>query len=372
MQPDDIATLLSPFTLGSLTLRNRIVMAPLTRSRSSQEGVPPSFAAQYYAQRASAGLIISEATNISPQARGYEYTPGIWTDAQASSWHNVTQAVHEAGGRIFLQLWHTGRLSHPALQPGHALPVSASAIRPEGQAFTADGMKDYVTPRPLETEEVPRVVHDYRHAAANARKAGFDGVEIHAANNYLLDQFIRDSTNRRTDRYGGSVENRLRFPLEVAQAVLTVWEPRQVGIHLSPFAEMPGKAPLDSDVMGTYGALLAALGELNLGYLHMVEGNTQISRDPPAGIDYQTLRRRFRGAYIANNLYTPDMAAQAVRKGDADLISFGRPYLSNPDLVERIRRNAPFNDTAPKETWYGGDAEGYIDFPTIPVPTTVA
>lgn len=372
MQPDDISILLSPFTLGELNLHNRIVMSPLTRSRSDAQGVPPPFAAEYYAQRASAGLIISEATNISPQAKGYEYTPGIWTDAQVASWRNVTQAVHQAGGRIFLQLWHTGRLSHPDVQPGHALPVSASAIKPEGQAFTAEGMKDYLTPRALETEEIPAIVQDYRNAAARARDAGFDGVEIHSANNYLLDQFIRDSINRRTDRYGGSLENRLRFPLEVTRAVLTVWEPQRVGFHLSPFTEMPGKTPLDGDVMGTYGSLLDTLGELGLGYLHMVEGQTQISRDAGPGLDYQALRRRFRGAYIANNLYTPEMAAEAIRSGRADLVAFGRPYLSNPDLVERIRRNVPFNELAPKETWYGGGAKGYTDFPTLPVSTTVA
>ena len=238
----DPTPLLTPVRVGGLALRNRIVMAPLTRSRSNPQGVPPDFAADYYSQRASAGLIVSEATNISAQARGYEYTPGIWTDAQVASWRGVTDAVHRAGGVMVLQLWHTGRLSHPALQVDGALPVSASAIRPEGQAFTAEGMLDYLVPRPLDTDEIPGVVQDYRHAATSARQAGFDGVEIHAANNYLLEQFIRDSTNIRTDAYGGSVANRLRFPLEVAAAVTSVWDAGRVGIRLSPVTTMPSGA----------------------------------------------------------------------------------------------------------------------------------
>ncbi|HQT79038.1 MAG: alkene reductase [Rhodospirillales bacterium 20-64-7] len=368
----DVSTLLSPFKLGDLSLHNRIVMGPLTRSRSNPQGVPPNFAADYYAQRASAGLILSEATNISPQAKGYEYTPGIWSDEQVASWRTVTEAVHQAGGRIFLQLWHTGRMSHPDVQENHALPVSASAIRPEGQAFTADGMKDYVTPRPLETDEIPAIVEDYRKATLNAREAGFDGVEIHAANNYLLDQFVRDSLNKRTDRYGGSVANRLRFPLEVARAVVGAWSPDRVGIRLSPVTEMPGNTPRDSDVMGTYGTFISALSELGLCYLHMVEGTTQTSRDIPAGIDLQALRRRFHGAYMANNRYTPELAAETIRAGDADLVAFGRPYLANPDFVERVRRGGPFAPEPPREAWYGGGAKGYTDWPALPVSTTVS
>jgi N-ethylmaleimide reductase len=357
--------LFSRFALGPIVLRNRIVMAPLTRSRSSTDGVPPDFAAEYYAQRASAGLIVSEATNISPQARGYEYTPGIWTDAQVASWRNVTRAVHEAGGVIVLQLWHTGRLSHPDLQPGGVLPASSSAVKPEGQAFTAQGMKDYLTPRALGADEIPGIVEDYRRAAANARDAGFDGVEIHSANNYLLDQFVRDSVNSRTDAYGGSIANRLRFPLAVARAVTEVWEPGRVGIRLSPVTTMPGNVPLDSDVMATYGAYIAALDELSLGYIHMIEGTAQGHRDYPKTIDLNVLRRRFRGAFIANNGFTPERAVEAVRSRRVDLVSFGRPFLSNPDFVERVRRGGPFAELAPKETWYGGGRKGYADWPGL-------
>ncbi len=361
----DPTPLLTPFDLGALAVRNRIVMAPLTRSRSSTEGVPPPYAADYYAQRASAGLIVSEATNISAQARGYEYTPGIWTNAQVASWRNVTQAVHQAGGVIVLQLWHTGRLSHPDVQPGGVLPVSASAIKPDGQAFTADGMKDYVTPRALGAGEIPAIVEDYRRATLNAREAGFDGVEIHSANNYLLEQFVRDSTNTRTDAYGGSISNRLRFPLAVAEAVVAAWEPKRVGIRLSPTTDQPGGAALDSTTMTTYGAYIAALDALGLAYLHMIEGTTRGAREYPGHIDLQVLRKRFRGAYIANNGFSPELAAEAVRSGKADLVSFGRPFLSNPDFVERVKRGGPFAPEAPKETWYGGGREGYADWPAL-------
>lgn len=364
--PTSTSVLLTPFDLGPLSLRNRIVMAPLTRSRSSKNGVPPAFAADYYAQRASAGLIVSEATNISPQAKGYEYTPGIWSNAQVASWRHVTDAVHQAGGLIVLQLWHTGRLSHPDVQPDGMLPVSASAIKPDGQAFTADGMKDYVTPRALAIHEIEAIVDDYGKATANAREAGFDGVEIHSANNYLLEQFIRDSTNTRTDEYGGTIGNRLRFPLAVARAVIAAWEPGRVGIRLSPATDQPGGSALDSTLMTTYGTYISALDQLGLAYLHMIEGTTRGPRDAPDGVDLLALRKRFRGPFIANNGFTPELAAEAVRNGQADLISFGRPFLANPDFVERIRRGGPFAPEAPKETWYGGGSEGYSDWPSLP------
>ena len=353
--------LFQPYSLDDLKLKNRIVMAPLTRSRSSDAGVPPDFAADYYAQRASAGLIVSEATNISPQARGYALTPGIWSPEQAEAWRHVTRAVHAQDGRMFLQLWHTGRISHPSLHDG-ALPVAPSAIKPKGQAFTNQGLQDHVTPRALETDEIPAIVADYRHAAQCAKDAGFDGVEIHSANNYLLEQFIRDSTNHRTDRYGGSVENRLRFPLEVVAAVTEVWGGgNRVGIRISPGTTMPGEAPLDSDPMGTYGAYIDALSGFKLVYVHDIEGVTQMNRDPN-GIDYPALRKRFSGAYVANNNYTPDLAEQTLKDGNADLISFGRPFIANPDLVERLHAGAPLAD-APKQYWYGGNATGYSDWP---------
>lgn len=361
MISDGSSPVLTPFRLGDMHLPNRVVMSPLTRSRSNDEGVPPDFAADYYAQRADAGLIISEATNISAQARGYAFTPGIWTSTQVKSWQNVTQAVHKRGGHMFLQLWHTGRISHPDLQRG-ALPVAPSAIKPTGQAFTNDGLKEHVTPRALETDEIPAIVQDYRHAAQCAKDAGFDGVEIHSANNYLLEQFIRDTTNHRTDEYGGSVENRLRFPLAVVQAVTDVWGGGgRVGIRISPATTMPGETPLDSDPMTTYGAYVDALSAAGLLYLHDIEGVTQLSRDP-SGVDFLALRKRFAGAYIANNQYTLKLAEETLAAGKADMFSFGRPFLANPDLVTRMRTGAPLAE-APKEYWYGGGSVGYSDWP---------
>ncbi len=359
---------LQPYTLGDLKLKNRVVMAPLTRSRSSTEGVPPAYAADYYAQRANAGLIVTEATNISPQGVGYAYTPGIWSDAQVEAWSKVTQAVHRNDGRIVMQLWHTGRISHPDVQPGGQLPVSASALKPEGQAFTEKGMQDHVVPRALETDEIPGIVEDYRRAAANAKRAGFDGVEVHSANNYLLEQFVRDSTNKRTDRYGGSVENRLRFPLEAVRAVVDAWGGAgRVGIRLSPATTQPGGTPLDSTTHATYGAYVDALSTLGLLYIHTIEGVTQQTRDVPEGIDFADLRRRFSGAYMANNQLTLGLCEKELEEGRADLFSFGRPYIANPDLVYRLAEDGPLAE-APKATWYGGDSHGYSDWPGMKGP----
>jgi N-ethylmaleimide reductase len=354
---------LQPVAIGGLQLKNRIVMAPMTRSRSDDQGVPPAYAAEYYAQRADAGLIITEATNISAQARGYPRTPGIWSTAQVAAWREVTNAVHRRGGKIFLQLWHTGRMSHPDMLHG-ALPVAPSAIKPEGQIRVHEGMKEFVTPRALETEEIPAIVEDYRRAAENAMRAEFDGIEIHSANNYLLEQFIRDSTNRRTDRYGNTLENRLRFPLDVVKAVVGVWGADRVGIRISPVTTVPGNTPLDSDTMATFGSYVDALSQLGLLYLHDIEGVTQLSRGASDGTDFEQLRRRFKGAYIANNQYTLAMAEAALAAGDADLFSIGRPFIANPDLIERLRNGAPLAE-APKEYWYGGDANGYSNWPTM-------
>lgn len=366
----DGSPLFQPFALGPLSLPNRVVMAPLTRSRSSEAGIVPEYAAAYYAQRAGAGLIVSEATNISAQARGYAKTPGIWTGEQVEAWRRVTHAVHSAGGRMVLQLWHTGRISHPDLHGG-ALPVAPSALKPEGQAFTNEGMKDHVVPRALETEEIPAIVADYGHAAKCARDAGFDGVEVHSANNYLLEQFIRDSTNQRTDRYGGSVENRLRFPLAAVAAVVDAWGGgERVGIRISPGTTQPGGAKVDSDPMGTYGAYLDALNGFGLMYVHDIEGTTQMGRTTE-GVDFPALRRRFRGAYIANNGYDRALADKVVGEGGADLISFGRPFIANPDLVDRLRHGAPLAE-APKQYWYGGDATGYSDWPGMEGPVRTA
>jgi len=362
--PDPSASpVLQPVTIADLKLKNRIVMAPLTRSRSTDEGVPPVFAADYYGQRADAGLIITEATNISAQARGYAMTPGIWSDAQVAAWRPIVEAVHRRGGTIFLQLWHTGRISHPDLHGGE-LPVAPSAIAAEGQAFTNEGLKDFVTPRALETDEIPGIVEDYRHAAAQAKAAGFDGVEVHAANNYLLEQFIRDSTNRRTDVYGGSIKNRLRFPLDVVHAVVEVWGAKRVGIRISPATTEPGKTPLDSQPAQTFDMFVDALSGMGLLYIHDIEGVTQQTRDVPDGIDFRELRKRFSGAYIANNQYTLALAEKALAAGDADLFSLGRPFLANPDLVDRLRDGAPLAD-APKEYWYGGGSVGYSDWPAM-------
>src|SRR5450830_551807 len=355
--------ILQPVTIGKLQLKNRIVMAPMTRSRSDDFGVAPAYAADYYAQRADAGLIVTEATNISAEARGYPRTPGIWSEAQIAAWTRVTDAVHRRDGKIFLQLWHTGRMSHPDMLAG-ALPVAPSAIRPEGQIRVHDGMKDFVTPRALETAEIAGIVEDYRHAAIQAKVAGFDGVEVHSANNYLLEQFVRDSTNHRTDQYGGSLDNRLRFPLEVVRAVIDVWGAGRVGIRISPVTTAPGNTPLDSNTMATFGAYVDALSALGLLYIHDIEGVTQLSREAHDGVSFAALRERFKGSYIANNQYTLALAEKTLAAGDADLFSIGRPFIANPDLIERLRRNAPLAE-APREYWYGGDARGYADWPAM-------
>lgn len=360
----------SPITVGDLELPNRIVMAPMTRSRSDDDGLVPSYAADYYSQRADAALVISEATNISPQAVGYALTPGIWSGAQVEAWKPVVDAVLERGGRFFLQLWHTGRISHPDLHGGEK-PVAPSAITPEGQAFTKDGMQDHVEPRALRTDEIPEIVEDYRRAAENAKAAGFDGVEVHSANNYLLEQFVRDSSNERDDEYGGSIENRLRFPLAVVEAVVGVWGAGRVGIRLSPATTQPGGTDIDSAVMDTYGTYLDRLSEVGLAYTHYIEGVTYTTHESPDEIDFAELRRRSPGAYIGNNELTTDDAARMLEAGEADLISFARAYIANPDLVDRIRTGAPLAE-APQDYWYGGDSTGYSDWPAMqsqPVPS---
>lgn len=361
---------LEPVTIGKLQLKNRIVMAPMTRSRSDDFGVAPAYAADYYAQRADAGLIVTEATNISAEARGYPRTPGIWSEAQIAAWTRVTEAVHRREGKIFLQLWHTGRMSHPDMLAG-ALPVAPSALKPHGQIRVHDGMKDFVTPRALGTDEIPAIVEDYRQAAKNAKRAGFDGVEVHSANNYLLEQFVRDSTNHRTDQYGGTLENRLRFPLQVVQAVVDVWGAERVGIRISPTTTAPGDTALDSDTMRTFGAYLDALSALDLLYIHGIEGVTQVSREENDGISFAALRQRFKGAYIANNQYTLPLAEKNLAAGEADLFSIGRPFIANPDLIDRLRDNAPLAE-APKEYWYGGDARGYSDWPATHAHRSIA
>ena len=355
--------LFEPVRLGSYRLANRIVMAPLTRSRAGEDGVPTPLMAEYYAQRASAGLIVAEGTNVSAQGRGYALTPGLFTAEQVQGWRPITFAVHARGGRIFPQLWHVGRMSHPSLQPGGALPVAPSAIRPEATSFTSAGFKPCVTPRALATSEIPAIVEQYRQAAHNALLAQFDGVEIHAANGYLLEQFLRDSTNKRTDAYGGSRENRARLLLEVAQAVVEECGGERVGIRLSPLNRGNG-ADLDSDPAGTYGYVVERLNAFGLAYIHVIEGATQGPREVPGGFDLQVLRRAFNGLYMANNGYGLDLALQARQRNLADLIAFGRLYIANPDLVERLRSSASLN-VPERETFFGGGARGYTDYPTL-------
>jgi len=359
-------TLFSPLRLGALELPNRVVMAPMTRNRADNPGhVPTPLMAEYYRQRAGAGLIVSEATQVSPQGVGYPNTPGIHSDEQVKGWRPVTDAVHRAGGRIVLQLWHVGRISYPLFQPDGALPVSASDVKPRGQSYTPQGLMDFVTPRPLETDEIPGVVADFARGAANAKEAGFDGVELHGANGYLVDQFLRDGTNRRTDRYGGSVENRARFLLEVTRALRDVWGPGRVGVRLSPsgtFNDM-----FDSNPARTFGYAAAALDKLDLAYLHVVAPDDADRRHAPAGwkeVPVSSFRAQFKGPVIAAGGYTLATAQPALASGEADAVAFAKAFIANPDLVERFRREAPL--AAPDvSTFYGGGEKGYADYPAL-------
>lgn len=354
--------LFSPVEMGPLNLKNRIVMAPLTRSRAGEGDIPGPLNAQYYAQRATAGLIISEATQISQQGKGYAFTPGIYSKEQVEGWKLVTSAVHGNGGLIFAQLWHVGRISHPDLQANGELPVAPSAIKPDGQAFTENGFKPHVTPRALETSEIPGILAQYVNAAQCARDAGFDGVEIHGANGYLLDQFLRDSTNQRTDEYGGSLENRARLMLEVVEAVCKVWSSDRVGIRLAPTSHANDIA--DSHPFETFSYVVEKLNQFNIAYIHCIEGETIGPRDIPADFSFKKLRELFKGFYIANNGYDLALAEKARRENLADLVCFGRLFISNPDLVKRLETGGPLRQAA-KEAWYGGGAEGYTDFKTL-------
>ena len=355
--------LFSPMAMGALQLANRIVMAPVTRSRMAEDGVPNAMHATYYAQRASAGLIIAEATNISAQGRGYAMTPGIWSQEQVAGWKKVTDAVHAAGGKIVSQLWHVGRFSSVELQPNGQAPVAPSAIKAEGSTYTEKGFVEVSMPRALETSEIPGIIEQYKLAAENARRAGFDGVEVHSANSYLLDQFLRDSTNQRTDLYGGSIENRTRLTLQVTEAVASIWGSDRVGIRLSPVTPDAGNTPPDSNVMATYGYLIQQLNRFNLAYLHFVEGATATSRSVPAGVDLDALSAQFDGAFIGNNNYDLAMALERRAQGHIDAVAFGRLFIANPDLVERLRQGLELT-IAPRESYYGGGAKGYIDWPT--------
>lgn len=354
--------LFTPIRIGSLTLPNRIAMAPMTRNRAGPGLAPTALNALYYRQRSSAGLIITEATQVCAEGVGYPMTPGIHTPEQVRGWRLVTDAVHDAGGRIFAQLWHVGRISHPSLQPGGALPVAPSAIRPAGNATTYEGPKPFETPRALATDEIPAVIEQFRHGARCALEAGFDGVEIHGANGYLVDQFIRDGTNQRTDRYGGSIENRARFALEVVRAVADVWGPERTAIRLSPggtFNDMR-----DSDPRATFGYLISELDKLNLAYLHLAETSEADLRHGGVPFRAADFRHLFRGPIMANEAYDGPRAEATLAAGHADIISFGRLFLANPDLPERLRRGGPFNTPDPS-TFYGGNEKGYTDYPAL-------
>jgi N-ethylmaleimide reductase len=354
--------LFEPYKLGPITLPNRLVMAPLTRNRAVPPGMVPSpLAIDYYGQRASAGLLITEASQVSQQGMGYQDTPGIYSKEQVAGWKKVTDRVHERGGRIFIQIWHVGRISHVALQANGGAPVAPSAIRAKGKTFVNGQFADVSAPRALELAEIPGIIDDFKRGAANALAAGFDGVEIHGANGYLLDQFAKDGTNKRTDTYGGSIENRAKLMLEVSKAVAAEAGAERTGIRISPVT--PANDISDSNPQPLFDYIVDGLEALKLTYIHVIEGATGGPRDI-APFDYASLRKRFSRAYMANNGYDFALANKQLDAGAADLIAFGKPFISNPDLVERLKKGAPLNEWD-KNTFYGGGAKGYTDYPTL-------
>ena len=351
-----MSLLFTPIQVGDLNLPNRVIMAPLTRCRASEGRVPNALMAEYYAQRASAGLILTEATSVMPMGVGYPDTPGIWSAEQIEGWQRVTQAVHAAGGRIFMQLWHVGRVSHPDYLDG-ALPVAPSALAPEGHVSLLRPKRDYVVPRALETEEIPAIVEAYRQGAINAKAAGFDGVELHGANGYLLDQFLQDSTNRRTDRYGGSIENRARLLLEVTDAAIGVWGAGRVGVHLAPRCDAHTMG--DCDPLATFSYVARELGKRKIAFIFARESQAAPRLGP-------ALKSAFGGVYIANEGLTRDMAEALINAGEADAVAFGKDFIANPDLPARLLKNAPLNPAQP-ESFHGygrsNPVEGYTDYP---------
>ncbi|TPV45579.1 alkene reductase [Pantoea deleyi] len=349
--------LIPPVTLGELRLKNRVIMAPLTRSRAGEGDVPTPMIAEYYWQRAGAGLIITEASQISPQGKGYPRTPGIFSSQQINGWKTVTDAVHSRDGKIFLQLWHVGRLSHPDVQPHGGLPVAPSAIAAEGEIFTSEGLKPLVTPQALTEEGILSTIDDFRKAAENAREAGFDGVEIHAANGYIIDQFLRDGSNQRTDEWGGSAENRIRFLKEVVEAVVPVFGAGRTGVRISPVFD--GFSMRDSNPAETFRAAAEMLRGFGLAYLHVMQLGSET-----CSFDFGALKEQFGGPYIANGGYNGDSAAQAIAAGQADAVSFGTLFIANPDLVSRFASDAPLNDVD-KTTFYQGEEKGYTDYPVL-------
>lgn len=354
-------TVLSPYTRGPFQLPNRAVMAPMTRSRAGQGNVIAPLAREYYVQRASASLLITEATQVSQQGVGYIGTPGIYSEEQIAGWSAVTKAVHDAGGRIFAQLWHVGRISHTSLQPGGQAPVAPSAIAAKGSTYTPEGLQPFSTPRALDTSEIAGVVQQFVEGAKNAKRAGFDGIQLHGANGYLIDQFLRDGSNQRTDAYGGSVQNRARFLLEVTEAVLGVWGGDRVSVRLSPTAAFNDMA--DSNPLATFSYAARELSALQVGWLHVVEPLSKPAVPASERIT-PALRKVFAQALIANGGYTLETANRAIATGEADLVSFGALFLANPDLPKRFAKNAALNTPDPS-TYYGGDAKGYTDYPAL-------
>jgi N-ethylmaleimide reductase len=357
--------LFDPIRIGNLDLANRLVMAPLTRNRASQGQVPNDLMVTYYQQRANpatgASLIVTEATQISPQGQGYLDTPGIYSPEQIAGWRKVTDAVHAQGGKIVVQLWHVGRVSHVSLQPGGVAPLAPSAIQANTKTFTAHGFEPVSMPRALALEELPGIIEQYRVAARNAIDAGFDGVEVHGANGYLLDQFLRSSSNHRTDAYGGSIENRARLLVEVMQAIVAEIGAERTAIRISPVT--PSNDVSDPDPQALFNHVAEELGKLKLLYVHVVEGETGGKRDN-IPLDYAALRQRVNAPWMVNNGYSLGLANEALSQGGADLVAFGRPFISNPDLGRRLQESAPLNALNPK-TLYGGGAEGYTDYPAL-------
>jgi N-ethylmaleimide reductase len=360
INPDSKSTdLFTPLAIDSMTLRNRVVMAPLTRNRAGAGNVPTDMNVEYYRQRASAGLIITEATQISPQGVGYPLTPGIHTQEQVIGWKKVVDAVHKKGGKIFLQLWHVGRISHPSLQPNGELPVAPSAVKPGGQAVTYEGMQDFVMPRALDLNEIPGIINDYRLAARNAREAGFDGIEVHAANGYLLDQFLRDGPNKRTDKYGGSIENRARLIFEVLDEVIKEWPDFRTGLRLSPSGTFNDMS--DSSTRETFGYVVKKLNEYKLAYLHIREPDESDLRHGGEIVPLEYFRKLYPGILMVNGGYDADKGNAVIRDGNADLVAYGVKFIANPDLPERLQKNTQLNEPDPA-TFYGGDEKGYTDY----------
>ena len=349
-----MSNLFDPVQLGELALPNRIVMSPLTRCRASQDRIPNALMAEYYTQRASAGLIISEATSVTPMGVGYPDTPGIWSDEQVEGWKQVTHAVHQAGGRILLQLWHVGRISDPIYLDGKP-PVAPSAVAPAGHVSLVRPEKEYNIPRALEKEEIPDIITAYGRGAENAQRAGFDGVEVHGANGYLLDQFLQSSTNLRTDNYGGSLENRARLLLEVTDAAVSVWGAGRVGVHLAPRCDAHDMG--DDDPAATFGFVATELGRRKIAFIFTREHFNAPMLTP-------ALKKAFGGSLVANEQFTKESADRLLKEGTADAVAFGQTYIANPDLVERFMKDAPLNELDVK-TMYGGGSKGYTDYPTL-------